>query len=49
MGTVNGSTSQWVEDGSMSTHWLIITGSRIALLGHTLDQHPTGLRQVEVG
>ena len=41
MGTHTGPTSHWVEAG----------GSRltIALWGHTLDQHHTGLRQVEVG
>ena len=41
MGTHTGPTSYWVEAG----------GSRltIALWGHTLDQHHTGLRQVEVG
>ena len=40
----------WGHTGSTS-HWVEAGGSRltIALWGCTLDQHQTGLRQVEVG
>ena len=53
---LTGSTSHWVDNSSMGTHtgptshWIEASWSRlaIALWGHTLDQHHTGLRQVEV-
>ena len=41
MGTHTGPTPHWVEAG-----WGRL---RVALRGHTLDQHHTGLRQVGVG
>ena len=34
-----------------TSHWVEACGSRLTIApwGHTLDQHHTGLRQVEVG
>ena len=54
MGTHTGPTSYWVEAGGSRLTIALWghTGLRqltIALWGHTLDQHHTGLRQVEVG
>ena len=54
MGIHTGPISHWVEAGGIKLTIALWghTGLRqltIALWGHTLDQHHTGLRQVEVG